>query len=117
MGYIAVLVPQNKVLSVSYKSLKTVTMFLSNGLYSRIVVSIVPFCSILYLTAYILFQAGIPGDSLSIALEPECASVYCQRLTSTNWKDNNSSLFSAGKKYIVVDLGGKMAFSNFIYIN
>lgn len=57
---------------------------------------------------YIL-QAGIKGNKLTIALEPEAASIYCQELrTNRENKDNIafSETIKKGMKYIVVDLGG-----------
>lgn len=61
-----------------------------------------------YYTFY-KFQAGIPTHSLTIALEPECASVYCQYLTAEHWKtdERNFSFSNIGRKYMIVDLGGK----------
>ncbi|XP_062612940.1 heat shock 70 kDa protein 12A-like [Saccostrea cucullata] len=50
--------------------------------------------------------AGIPGELLSIALEPEAASMYCQHLP-----DHRSSgyLSERGTKYMIIDIGGGTA--------
>ena len=48
---------------------------------------------------YFLFKAGIPDEALSLALEPEAASLYCKE----NLKDVK---ITPGTRYIVADLGG-----------
>ncbi|CAG2213168.1 unnamed protein product [Mytilus edulis] len=57
-------------------------------------------------------QAGIKGYDLTIALEPETASIYCQELR-TNRDGTSNKTFSEtikkGTKYVVVDLGGGTA--------
>lgn len=54
-------------------------------------------------------KAGIPGNQLKIALEPEAASIYCHlmHLDETE-RDNttNSFIREPGVKYMVVDIGG-----------
>ncbi|XP_061183702.1 heat shock 70 kDa protein 12A-like isoform X2 [Saccostrea echinata] len=56
-------------------------------------------------------KAGIPGDQLLFALEPEAASIYCQLMYLE--PQNNSSFRITEKdsnaKYMVVDLGGGTA--------
>lgn len=47
-------------------------------------------------------MAGIPEDKLTLALEPEAASVFCQTFPSAGSID----IVNIGSKYIVVDLGG-----------
>ncbi|XP_052087074.1 heat shock 70 kDa protein 12B-like [Mytilus californianus] len=56
-------------------------------------------------------KAGIPNSNLSIALEPECASVYCQHLSKDHLYGarDEYSMKETGQKYIVVDLGGGTA--------
>jgi hypothetical protein len=58
-----------------------------------------------------LVQAGIKGSQLTIALEPEAASIYCQEL-KTNKEHKEDSHFSdtvkKGSKCMVIDLGGKL---------
>lgn len=58
-------------------------------------------------------QAGIKAGQLSIALEPEAASIYCQNLKTDRSENKGKNLFSAtikpGTKYMVVDLGGGTA--------
>lgn len=58
-------------------------------------------------------KAGINGKDLSIALEPEAASVYCMRLPvdmlagAESLKSGSAvGPFSQGVKYMVVDIGG-----------
>ncbi|XP_076071991.1 heat shock 70 kDa protein 12A-like [Mytilus galloprovincialis] len=57
-------------------------------------------------------KAGIKGYDLTIALEPETASIYCQELR-TNRDGTSNKTFSEtikkGTKYVVVDLGGGTA--------
>lgn len=57
-------------------------------------------------------MAGIGGDHLRIALEPEAASIYCQHLPCGRIKaldDQNVEVAKVGTKYMVVDLGGGTA--------
>ncbi|XP_061188242.1 heat shock 70 kDa protein 12A-like [Saccostrea echinata] len=55
-------------------------------------------------------SAGIPTDQLTIALEPEAASIYCQYLhfekEDTDRTDEFLKEVSTKMKYMVVDLGG-----------
>lgn len=54
-------------------------------------------------------KAGIPGNQLEIALEPEAASIYCHLMhLDKTQKDNttNSFIREPGVKYMVVDIGG-----------
>lgn len=51
-------------------------------------------------------NAGIATDQLSLALEPEAASLYCRHLPVEIVNGNTISCFSPGKKYIVLDAGG-----------
>lgn len=57
-------------------------------------------------------KAGIRSGQLSIALEPEAASIFCQNL-KTDRQNSGQDIFSAtirpGMKYMVVDLGGGTA--------
>lgn len=56
-------------------------------------------------------KAGIETNNLSIALEPEAASVYCKYLPSHQLTQEkmSKSMFRKGSKYMVVDLGGGTA--------
>ncbi|XP_063409591.1 heat shock 70 kDa protein 12B-like [Mytilus trossulus] len=56
-------------------------------------------------------KAGIPGDNLLIALEPEAASIYCQYLPTEklNGAEEGFTMAEVGKKYMIVDLGGGTA--------
>lgn len=54
-------------------------------------------------------KAGIPGNQLEIALEPEAASIYCHLMhLDETQKDNTIKSFTRGpgEKYMMVDLGG-----------
>ncbi|XP_053396352.1 heat shock 70 kDa protein 12B-like [Mercenaria mercenaria] len=52
--------------------------------------------------------AGILQDKLSIALEPEAASLFCRHLRVEKISSDKTTLstFEVGKKYIVLDAGG-----------
>ena len=56
-----------------------------------------------------LFKAGLPSALLSIALEPEAASLFCQHQHVE--QDHQSVVVfeppKVGTKYAVIDLGGK----------
>ncbi|XP_063413407.1 heat shock 70 kDa protein 12A-like [Mytilus trossulus] len=57
-------------------------------------------------------KAGIKGYQLTIALEPEAASIYCQELRTDRENKTNitfSETIKEGMKYVVVDLGGGTA--------
>ncbi|XP_052779373.1 heat shock 70 kDa protein 12B-like [Mya arenaria] len=54
-------------------------------------------------------EAGIAGDKLTIALEPEAASVFCRHLpvdTTASAVTSSLASFKAGTKYLVLDAGG-----------
>ena len=55
-----------------------------------------------------LLQAGIPGDQLLIALEPEAASIYCQHLPIEKLQGAGAGFTMArkGTKFMIIDLGG-----------
>jgi hypothetical protein len=56
------------------------------------------------------FKAGIATDRLTLALEPEVASLFCRHLPveKRQGRDNMSlAKFQAGRKYLVLDAGGK----------
>lgn len=59
----------------------------------------------------IFWKAGILTEQLTMCLEPEAAYLYCQRLPSTKLMGSpvtRSFLsFSAGAKFMIIDLGGK----------
>ncbi|XP_062606366.1 heat shock 70 kDa protein 12A-like [Saccostrea cucullata] len=55
-------------------------------------------------------QAGIKDDYLELALEPEAASVYCQRVPLENLKLGTGKVISVpGTRYLVADIGGGTA--------
>ncbi|XP_052795059.1 heat shock 70 kDa protein 12A-like [Mya arenaria] len=54
-------------------------------------------------------EAGIPSDQLTIALEPEAASLYCRHLPVEKNKGSKAASlaqFKTGTKYMVLDCGG-----------
>jgi hypothetical protein len=58
------------------------------------------------------FQAGIIGTNLSIALEPECAAIYCSQLPVNQLEIQGDSgklkyVAAPDSTIMVVDLGGK----------
>ena len=50
-------------------------------------------------------QAGIDGDNLIIALEPEAASMFCKHMPVERGTDSLQT-FKPGSKYIILDCGG-----------
>jgi hypothetical protein len=51
----------------------------------------------------------IRPENIVIALEPECASLYCRNIDTVNFIGGNSSdIFKAGSKYMIVDAGGEI---------
>lgn len=59
---------------------------------------------------YLIFlKAGIRKESLTIALEPEAASIYCQYLKFANEDTLSPTLgvVKPGTKYMLVDFGGE----------
>lgn len=50
-------------------------------------------------------EAGIAKNKLSIALEPEAASIYCRHLPVEKGSDSLST-FKSGTQYLVLDAGG-----------
>lgn len=58
------------------------------------------------------YEAGIEGRHLSIALEPEAASLFCQFIPTDKIHGSEGATFSVGRpgsKYMVIDLGGGTA--------
>lgn len=58
------------------------------------------------------YEANIDGGQLSIALEPEAASIFCQVSHKDDLKTSRGvkfSLANPGTKYMVIDLGGGTA--------
>lgn len=55
-------------------------------------------------------QAGISTERLTLALEPEAASIFCQALLATQGPGGDMShadISATGSRYIVVDAGGR----------
>ncbi|XP_052097935.1 heat shock 70 kDa protein 12A-like [Mytilus californianus] len=55
-------------------------------------------------------KAGILGKNLTLALEPEAASIYCRRVAVGDSEDNEGckaiAALGIGSKYVVLDQGG-----------
>ncbi|KAK3611842.1 hypothetical protein CHS0354_040516 [Potamilus streckersoni] len=51
-------------------------------------------------------EAGIPSNQLTLALEPEVASLYCNSIPLTRADNGEASTLHPGAKYILVDAGG-----------
>ena len=58
---------------------------------------------------YIIFQAGLSTENLTIALEPEAASLFCRQIPveKSNQCKGSLSSFKPGSKYMVLDAGGR----------
>ena len=56
-------------------------------------------------------EAGIQKEKLTIALEPEPASIYCKKLKTGRVEDTTdfTATVKSGMKYMVIDLGGTTA--------
>jgi len=60
----------------------------------------------------IFYQAGIKKSALTIALEPEAASLFCMHLpveqlhVADSGSKSTFEPFSYGEQYMVVDIGG-----------
>nr|XP_034300205.1 heat shock 70 kDa protein 12A isoform X2 [Crassostrea gigas]XP_034300206.1 heat shock 70 kDa protein 12A isoform X2 [Crassostrea gigas] len=54
-------------------------------------------------------KAGIKKDNLTIALEPEAASMYCQYVAKEDTLSPTLGVVKPGTKYILIDLGGVTA--------
>lgn len=66
----------------------------------------------IFLTKYmfLISQAGISTDKLTIALEPEAASIFCRHLSvETTVSGGNISIakMSVGTRYMILDAGGR----------
>lgn len=55
-----------------------------------------------------LIKAGINNDNLTIALEPEAASMYCKKiqLVKLMKPEAEFEVFSPGNQYLILDAGG-----------
>ncbi|KAL3871162.1 hypothetical protein ACJMK2_039178 [Sinanodonta woodiana] len=51
-------------------------------------------------------EAGIPNDQLTLALEPEVASLYCNTIPVEITVGGDVLPFHGGTKYIIIDAGG-----------
>ena len=53
--------------------------------------------------------ATVDTDALLIALEPECAGIYCRTLPVNMFAvSTEPPTFVSGTKYVIVDAGGKL---------
>ncbi|KAH3842748.1 hypothetical protein DPMN_116252 [Dreissena polymorpha] len=55
------------------------------------------------------YKADIKGSQLTIALEPEAASLFCQYLSTEQIHGESFDVERTGSKYMVIDLGGGTA--------
>jgi hypothetical protein len=60
---------------------------------------------LIYFFLIYIIQAGIDGDNLIIALEPEAASMFCKYMLVERGNDSLCT-FQPGSKYIILDCGG-----------
>ena len=60
---------------------------------------------LIYFVLIYIIQAGIDGDNLIIALEPEAASMLCKYMPVERGTDSLCT-FQPGSKYIILDCGG-----------
>ncbi|XP_052254956.1 heat shock 70 kDa protein 12A-like [Dreissena polymorpha] len=63
-------------------------------------------------------EAGLEIEHLSLALEPEAASIYCRHakmIRTENLKTQNISTFKSGTRYLVCDTGGTRHVRNMRY--
>jgi hypothetical protein len=61
-------------------------------------------CSLYYfICSRLSLQADIVNEKLTLALEPEAASICCQRISV----DSKDRTILPGLQYIVIDIGGK----------
>ncbi|KAL3871018.1 hypothetical protein ACJMK2_039182 [Sinanodonta woodiana] len=51
-------------------------------------------------------MAGIPGDQLTLALEPEVASLYCTRIPLLSTFNGEACPLDPGSRFILIDAGG-----------
>ena len=72
----------------------------------------------MYSCSLLIFQAGIRTSKLTVALEPEVASLFCKNLSvEKNVGATGLSIdtFSPGSQYIVLDTGGMIFIFNLLY--
>lgn len=67
-----------------------------------------------YVNAFLLYliKAGINNDNLTIALEPEAASMYCKNIPLVQLTNKEFDIFSKGNQYLILDAGGMHYISN-----
>ena len=56
----------------------------------------------------LFYKAGINNSQLTLALEPEAASIYCQResLEKLRFNQEQGKLTNPKTRYLVADIGG-----------
>jgi hypothetical protein len=60
---------------------------------------------LIYFVLIYIIQAGIDGDNLIIALEPEASSMFCKYMLVERGTDSLCT-FQPGSTYILLDCGG-----------
>ncbi|KAK3611845.1 hypothetical protein CHS0354_040519 [Potamilus streckersoni] len=51
-------------------------------------------------------EAGIPSNQLTLALEPEVASLYCNTIPLASANEGEACVLHSGAKYVLIDAGG-----------
>jgi len=66
-----------------------------------------------------LLKAGCLPDAITIALEPEAASIYCQNQQNNNFKElvERNEQQKRKTKYLVVDIGGNFVINCSDFLN
>ncbi|KAH3893808.1 hypothetical protein DPMN_017960 [Dreissena polymorpha] len=67
----------------------------------------------------IALKAGIPAENLTIALEPECAAIYCSQLTLQQLEIDGDGgklqyIAAPGSVLMLVDMGGYKALNSLL---
>ncbi|KAL3871164.1 hypothetical protein ACJMK2_039180 [Sinanodonta woodiana] len=63
--------------------------------------------NVVLMTRHSHVQAGIPSNQLTLALEPEVASLYCNTIPLASPDDDGAGvLLHSGAKYVLIDAGG-----------
>lgn len=71
------------------------------------------YCTSVFDHPFKLIQAGIASEALTIALEPEGASLFCRHLPIDSHEEGcevSLASFAVGDKYLVLDAGGSQIF-------
>ena len=79
---------------------------------SRIFQYFLWFCYIFWNCIFNVEKAGIKSKNLTIALEPECAAIYCSQISKDQLEIKDGSILkyilAPGSVAMVVDMGGNL---------